>query len=260
MLSSAQHQYKPQTGFYKVKVKTGASWRGFDICRLPISVGKSAHEGEKFEATLEWVKQRFDKAILSINDTLQRFNLIGLEGLAEEEAFTKAEWLGSQWLERHQASIKHLEEGGDTPAIDFKIIRWSHWLERPEFTANLEKAHRLYRENLNFRQAVETDINMFLSRRTIKNVELFRECSRRYLLEESAVFALMFSEQEAADIYPGKEIETTRIAREQNLSELLPGLEKRHFTRIDFSRNPSTGDRATPRLAPASRRARTRGR
>lgn len=256
-----QNDYDPQSGPYKVKVKTGAGWRQFKTCRLPISIGKDAHEGDKFSATLEWTRQRFEKIIFCVNDTLQRFNLMSFENLSEDEARAKAETLGSQWLERHRASIDSLAQANAVPAVRHEIWRWNHWLEQKQFPVNLALVNRLYQENAAFRQAVEADIDLFLSRRSVPNVELFRQCSRRYLLEESAAFAIMFSQEEAADIYPGKEIETTRIAREQSLAGAPAGLEKRYFTRIDFSRAAdATPQPFIPNIAPANYNARREGR
>jgi len=62
--------YPPQTGEYKVMVKSGAAWRDYDTARLEISVGQPYHEGAKFEATVDWVKHRFSHSIVSVNDTL----------------------------------------------------------------------------------------------------------------------------------------------------------------------------------------------
>ena len=74
MSGSKATQYPPQDGAYAVKVKNGAGWNAFDTARLQISVGQPYHEGDKLAATADWVRHRFGRVIVCVNDTLQRFN------------------------------------------------------------------------------------------------------------------------------------------------------------------------------------------
>src|SRR5688572_6281343 len=91
-------QYPAQTGSYAVKVKNGRGWHAYDVARLPISVGQSYHEGEKFKATLRWLQPRFKKIVICVNDTLQRHNF---SNISDNEAFFKAEAAGREWIERN---------------------------------------------------------------------------------------------------------------------------------------------------------------
>ena len=192
--------YPPQERPYIVKLKNGAAWRGYQTARLQISVGGERHEGEKFAATVDWVKNRFDKAVICVNDTLQRFNYID-KGMAEKEAFDKSLEAGRLWLERHMDELRTL------PRLE--IYRWEEW-KGEEFRQAHERVLRLYRESAEFQQALaESEKN---------------NLSRDYLLEEVAVFSLMYKRENAVDIYPG------------TLPKVMEIFEGQHTTRIDFAK------------------------
>lgn len=190
--------YPAQTGHYAVKVKNGAGWHDFRAARLQISVGGERHEGDKFKATIEWVKPRFDKAIICVNDTLQRFNYAN-QGMTEKEAFQKALLAGDEWLSRYEVEIETL------PC--FKIYRWEDW-KGQAFDQEHQRVCALYNENEKFRQAVANSQKNSLS--------------KDYLLEEVAVFSLMYKKERAVDIYPG------------TLPQVMSIFHDQHTARIDF--------------------------
>lgn len=192
--------YPAQTGTYTVKVKNGAIWRDYKVARLQISVGSDRHEGEKFKATVEWLKHRFDKVIVCVNDTIQRFNYM-THGFSEEEALRCSMAVGREWISRHMDEIRSL------PNVE--IYRWEEW-KGPAF----EKAHQnileLYDGSPEFREAMgESQKNSY---------------SREYLLEEIAVFSLMYQKEKAVDVYPG------------TLPKVMSVFQDQHTTRIDFMR------------------------
>lgn len=230
MKSSKERQYPPQTGFYKIKVKEGAAWRFFDACRLQISVGQEKHEGKKFDATIDWASQRFQKIVVCVNDTLQRFGLMADFGLSESEAREQALQAGNRWI--GQVLALHLDKNPE-------IIRWDHWLRHPDYSLMRKKMDDLYGKNRVFRDAVESEIDVFMKRREQEGRvvgKVHRDLSRQYLLEEISVLPLMFNQQRAADVYPGTSLLPLRLAQEGKIEGYCQTADV-VFTRIGFARN-----------------------
>lgn len=192
--------YPPQQGAYIVKVKNGAAWRGYNIARLQISVGGQRHEGEKFDATIDWVASRFDKAIVCVNDTLQRFNDMD-KGMSERDAYERSLEAGRLWL------LRHMDKLATLPRL--KIYRWEEW-KGPAFKNSYDAVLKRYHDDESFRQALKEGQKNNLS--------------KDYLLEEIAVFSLMYKKHRAVDIYPG------------TLPKAMAIFEDQHTTRIDFAR------------------------
>ena len=239
MKNSKPDVYPPQTGAYLVKVKTGQSWKEYKTARLQISVGMPYHESDKFIATINWVKDRFEKVIICVNDTLQRYNLMYENDLNESDAKFKTMEMGRQWISRNLSSISLLNE----PIL----YRWEEWIQNPEYEINLQKVENLYASNQEFREAVEKNIEEFWIRRQknptyqISNKSRFFALSRRYLLEETAVFSMMFSENKAVDVYPGTTLLPVTIFKGRQVQGAPAGLGMGSFTRIDFNRSPHLG-------------------
>lgn len=213
--------------FYTVKVKNGAGWRAYDQARLQISVGQEYHEGEKLLATLQWAAERFEKVIICVNDTLQRHNF-EFEGQTPAQAFATAEAAGRQWIERNFSLISRVPRR--------EIIRWEEWRTDPAYAAGLEIMNRLYDENRNFRTDVENEAESFWTRALKRDQapaaerhDDFKRHSTAYLLEECAVFQLMFARDRAVDIYPGSTLLPCKLGTAQDLGS-------RGYTRIDFRR------------------------
>lgn len=221
-------QFPPQTGPYHLQVKNGAGWHDFDTARLHISVGQPYHEGDKFRAQAEWIRHRFDRAIVCVNDTLQRHNMM-FDGMSEERAADQSARLGAEWIERNKVALRIL------PAV--AIHRWADWTARPDFAAEHERVKALYDGDADFRKAVDDEVLSFWQRRRKKTgladdfrFDAFKTHSTAYLLEETAAFFVMFKQDRAVDIYPGSTLLPCALAEKYG-----PG-EATHFTRVDFKR------------------------
>lgn len=219
--------FPEQPGPYIVKVKNGAGWHAYDTARLQISVGQEYHEGEKFEATIHWVKHRFDKVIICVNDTLQRHNLI-FRGMDKDKARSYSAEQGDSWIERNRI---YLDELGV-----YELYRWSDWTQTYAYKLEQSKVINLFKTNSFFRDQVEEEMLLFWERAKKKNPYMsesrfhdFRLHSTMYLLEECAVFQLMFKHCRAVDIYPGSTLLPCKLSGVKDLGE-------RGYTRIDFSR------------------------
>lgn len=217
-MKSSNNQFNP----YTVVVKKARGYSDYDTARLQISVGQPYHEGDKFAATVEWAQSRFEKVIICVNDTLQRHNLRFEKGLPDVMALRMTEQQGREWVDRNLSSIKNLS--------NYEIQHWEEWRKRPSYEALLEKNQHLYDGQKHTRDCIDAIIKDFWDRRIKRQgfseeekFVYFHQHSTNYFLEELTVFQMMFSELDAADIYPG--------------SCLLPMvLAQKPFTRIGFDR------------------------
>lgn len=236
-----QRQYPAQTGIYAIKIKSEQSthsWQDFDTTRIQISVGQDYHEGEKMLAVAEWAKPRFDKIQLCVNDTLQRFNLMFETGLDEVVARAHCASEGKQWVGRNFQ--------GFFGARNVEVIHWDTWLNDPSYKQAFAQISDLYKDNEKFKQSIDGNIVAIWERRrvadalsyTLNRFKEFSDLSRRYLLEEIAVFSLMFERQTAIDVYPGSVIFAATVFQGQNVAGAPKGLGQGHFCRIDFSKRP----------------------
>ena len=194
---------------YKVKILKPNTHRAHPVARLDISVGKPNHEGEKLAATMLWARERFQHVIVSVADTLQRHNLMA-EGMPAAEASRASLQAGTVWIERNQALLQ-----GCT------VIRWDERLAHPLYPQFLDRTEQALLRDKALSQALHDAANDY-ARRTGIEVSYHRH---NYLVEELAVFDMLFGTEPAADIYPGS---------------LLPFWDhdayqgRAHFTRIDF--------------------------
>jgi len=229
LLRMKHFEYPAQTGFYKVKVKNGSGWNNYKTCRLQISVGQSKHEGEKLKSVFDWSMHRFDQVIVCVNDSLQRWNLMHDACLSEEKANQVSHDNGLSWIKRNLSLYPH---------YNFRCIRWDHWLSHPDYQNRFAMVLDLYDTSEIFKQAVEDEIDEFQRRKKGKIFDNFKTTCRSFLLEETAVFMLMFETEDAADIYPGTTLLPVRLIQEGKIAGVkLKG--NVHFTRIDFSKNRS---------------------
>lgn len=233
-MSDSKKQYPPQTGAYAVKVKNGRKWNAYSTARFHISVGQSYHESEKFQATMQWAKHRFDHVIICVNDTLQRYNYTYKESISDVDAMLKAENAGREWIERNLHTIRSLPS--------HEIIRWNNWLNHQDFPSQNQFVQDLYLSDENVRSLIAADVMNFWKRRNVRegaetysDFEKFRAASTAYLLEETAAFFLMFKRDVAVDIYPGSVLLPCVLA-EKYLGISNRDLGNGSFTRIDFSR------------------------
>lgn len=232
MSASKQKQYPAQTGSYKIKVKSKPDNLVGEnaVLRLEISVGQPYHEGEKFRCTLDWAKHRFGKIIILVNDSLQRFNYMFEEGLSEKEAHAKASREGREWIARNMAAISSLP--------DFEIYRWDAWKRSQGYFVDLYKARMLYNSNNKFKAAIDDAITETWDRRGIpeRRKEEFFAFSKDYLLEETAIFSIVYKTFMGISAYPGSFQEMWKMFLDNNVEGAPEGLKYSHCLRIDFSR------------------------
>lgn len=251
-------QYAPQTGAYVVKVKSGqstANWRDFDTVHIQVSVGQPYHEGEKLRATLEWAAARFKCVRIWVNDTLQRHTMMYEHGYDADEARTAARQAGQEWLERNAALLAAVPQ--------LEILRWDSMLNDTDFRYMHFLTAQFYKNNAEFRESLDASILNIWSRRygtvTVAGqaesedeaFHRFAGFSRAYLLEEIAVFSMVSHREKAIDVYPGSLCREMAIFYGREVDGIPPGLNKRAFCRIDFSRSKmAETENAAPAVSP----------
>ncbi len=231
-MSASEKQYPAQTGAYKIKIKAKTPNLVDDnnLLRLEISVGQPYHEGEKFRCTIDWAKHRYNKVVVLVNDSLQRFNYMFEEGLSEKEAHSKSLHEGTQWIARNMSAISSLP--------NFEIYRWDAWKRSENYFSDLHKARLLYQQNADFRAAIDQSIEDIWAR---KNSDLqrkteFFELSKNYLLEETAAFSIIYKTFKGVSAYPGSFQEMWEMFINQDIPSAPEGLKYAHCLRIDFLR------------------------
>lgn len=217
----------------------GQEWRRNKHVRLMISVGKEYHEGKKIEALVEWINNnpQIEKVYISVNDLLQRHNLMAMKNLLEEEASAEAIEEGDEWINRNRKAL-------DKIRCTKIYTQWQERLDTPEFTETHKALLAYYDENPEFQEAVATDALSLERRRKDRRENVpdsFIGHSIDYLLEEMAVFAMQTAKNLfALEVYPGSNLEAAKHflrldpARRDMLPERLKGLADRSFLRINF--------------------------
>lgn len=122
----------------------------------------------------------------------QRYNWMFENRIDEDEATKRALLAGDQWLARNNVI---LNEG---KKID--IRRWGYWRDTENYIYRRWQVGRLYRNNENFRKAIQDAIGETWARRVEKQgydvarkSEFFKN-STDYLLEETTVFSLAYEQ------------------------------------------------------------------
>lgn len=147
---------------YRIKICQSPQWKQHDCCRIGISVGNLAFEGDKLQALLTWTHSRFSQCLLYIADLLQRHNYVWQFGMSEKEAYQKALERGHQWLSRNK---KILEKYLVLP----EIRHWDHWRNSESFQSLHEQVIRISQGSSLIEDALQTDIENFLSRRSLNH-------------------------------------------------------------------------------------------
>jgi tRNA-dependent cyclodipeptide synthase len=218
---------------YIVRVKSGAGWRRFSRMRLMISVGKNYHEGSKLLAVVNWINRNpeIEEVQVSVNDYLQRHNLVAF-GTGEQEAGSLATYEGTAWIERNEENLRAVN-------VPLSFTRWEEWYGTSEYREAHSALLSLTNHDATFKETVEADASSLAERRARRGEVVpprLIDCSRDYVLEELAVFALQSRVFPAVEVYPGTSLLSVTYLRGKVLSDALSPLSTRHVTRIDFDR------------------------
>lgn len=217
---------------YKIRARGIYEWKRFEAVRMEISVGQEYHEGLKIEAAMDWAKNNFKRIILLIGDAPQRHNMIFDHDFSEEEAFKNSISEGDKWLERN----KHLF------SKDTEIARWQHFLDDSRYMDTLRQCWALYRGDKKFKTVVQDNIKDTWRRKIAREPEIaareeeFFQISEKYLLEETAVFALAYKDYPYVSAYPGSYNKMWAMFVDKHFEGMPEGLSHAHCIRLCINR------------------------
>jgi tRNA-dependent cyclodipeptide synthase len=220
---------------YNVSASGDGKWRRYKCGQVAISHGQPAHEGEKFEALLDWACRQFDEVVLNLSDTLYRHNLAA-EGHNNFRAALMARTAGDEWLTRNGQVLNAYKD---------KIIafhRWDDWLQHSDFPQVFASVTSLHGRDAGLRNAVAADAAEFLERRRKRgpvDVESFLQGSAAYLLEEIAVYILIGRTYEPARIYPSKDLLCFEYMRRESIPASLRGIDMTTHVNVNFKKKRS---------------------
>ena len=180
---------------YRIKAN-GKGKQSKELAIVPISLSNPNHYNEMFEVILNWVTKEYNEIIINLADTLYRHNYLS-PGISEEKAYNIALTKGDKWIENHSYLLKKYKIT--------RLNRWDKWISHDNFKRNKLEIDALYNKDEIFRQAIDNEINIYLKRasRVNKFDEFSKEQSKRFLLEESAVYPIIAQKYDADRIYPG---------------------------------------------------------
>lgn len=196
---------------------------------LLISVGQNYHEGEKLEATINFINERFKCCKIMVNDTLQRHTLSFVNSVDSKKAYNHSLELGKQWIDRNSKICKTLQ-------IPYEIYQWSDWLNHPKFDLYKSEVDKVHLLDNDFIRMIHKSSAEFLERCRNKidcNYDYAYQKCIEYLKEEIAVMFGIWKEYNYDFIlYPGKMIDVLNFYREKNVCN-----EKLKWLHIKFRRN-----------------------
>lgn len=215
----------------KVSVKPKTAFKSKKTFILGISLGSESVEGHRLEAIIETVNEGgFRKGVIDLSDSLKRYKYMQ-DGLSEQEATKKAEEEGAKWLERNISTLDKLS------AESVDIRRWSEWLEHPDYAKQRRYFENLYNTNEMFRSAVNHDIKRYHTRTSGSmnriNITAYT-LSKNFFLEELAAHSIMFSEYDATNIYPGKQLESYKLIRSGQIQGTPQMLSNSPYAKLVF--------------------------
>jgi|GEM_PF-1993701 len=212
-----------QTDQYKVRGKVTGALETRHTCFIGVSYQNENHQGAKLDAMLNWAQNNFRYIVISVSDTLHRYNLIS-SGMGIEEALDKSKQYGDVWESNNRDILKKY------PIM--AIHSWDDWRYHPTFLQKHQAVRELH-SGLNpvigdgFAEAVDRDVEAFLNR---ANRAGLSEAQRRkiasgstnFLIEEVAGYAVIADHYYAARVYPGAILESFKFFKE---TTPVPGLE-----------------------------------
>ena len=170
-------------------------------CLMPISVGQTIHEGEKFEAVIKLINNSFKQCTILVDDSVQRHTMGIINHATPDELYQLAVSAGDSWLKRNEMAYSQL-------TIPFEIMRWDEWYNSPNYIKSHLRLKKEYDSNKLFQQAIHANINDFLRRylnrlnqEDIDYQRGFRLCLD-YLIEECAVMCLWTEKAYNFEVYP----------------------------------------------------------
>ena len=224
---------------YRISLSGATGWNRKPVCSLEISIGNARQTGEKLQAMVEWAERNFRECLFHIGDSLYRHNFEN-DGHTPAAAYRLAMAGGDEWLAAHAPIIESCR-------IPYRVIRWDHWLEQPEFAPLHSAIRDYYLSDADFRRAVMADVWMFMERNQERigriGPEKFISGCIAFLLEEAAGDTLLSRTHDIARVYPAPQMQTFQYLARPDAPESVAGLGRDIFTRISLKKRRGAGSR-----------------
>lgn len=212
----AQSQLQPGSGAidfgthrYKASLSKLAPV-GYDLksarrCMLGISLGTHNLEGARLEACLEWISAEYEECAVVIGDQVYRLTLELLHQLPPAEALAQALAAGRAFEAAYAPLFRQYAH-----ACKFHFLPLSEIAADASFPAHLAALENLYAQSPAFQASVEGFAQAYLGRgeklegagqQSAETPEAVM--CRRYLIEESALFACLRERDWPVLVYPG---------------------------------------------------------
>ncbi len=204
----------------------------YDKFVVGVSMGSLNHIGEAFSATVSCINETdMKRGILDVSDALRRYSL---NGLSEEDAYEEAVLQGKKWVVENTEAVQKFR-------VPVDVVHWKTWLEDDRFCDYLAQFTRAYKHSNALREAVHEDIRNFYTRRGRQDSidSEYHDKSVRFYLEELAVMSIQFSDEPAAQIYAGKQLNCLKVVRDGLVSKVPKGLQNSDFFRVNIYDLPS---------------------
>jgi tRNA-dependent cyclodipeptide synthase len=206
---------------------------------LLVSVGKPYHEGEKLQAAINFVNNKFKTCTIMVCDSLQRHTLSLTEQINIDKAYTLSLQTGERWIYESSKIYQALR-------IPYSLYRWDQWLKAQEYEAAKNTVDKLYTNDIQFKTAIDTSANKFISRYARRHphpnqIDYHRAyaAGTEYLKEECCVIMNIWRQYDYDFIlYPGEMIDAVKMARHHFV--LQRNSEKLKWLYIKFRRNNKT--------------------
>lgn len=170
-------------------------------CLMPISVGQSIHEGEKFAAVIKLINASFKQCTILVDDSVQRHTIGIMNHATQDELYQLAVKEGDDWLKRNEMAYNQL-------SIPVEIMRWDDWYNSQSYINSHVRVQKEYHSNESFRHAIHANIDDFLTRYLsrfsavdVDPERAFRLCLD-YLIEECSVMCLWTEKAYDFEVYP----------------------------------------------------------
>ncbi len=202
-----------------------------DRCMLAVSLGSQTFEGAKLEATIEWISENFKHCAVLVADSIYRLTLQVTHDLPAESSREVALRMGREFVDTYRPLFEQHS------ACHFEFVLFSDIEATPDFGAFFAEFVEFYQANAAFRASVGAFSQLYLERggkldgdEMREVVWLKRQMATLYLLEESAIFALMNRDGWPVLVYPGS------IRTFQDIAEgLFPDVPERLKTLVFVS-------------------------
>lgn len=174
-------------------------------CMLGISLGTHNLEGARLEACLEWISAEYDECAVVIGDQVYRLTLELLHQLPPEQALQQALLAGQEFEAAYAPLFRQYAH-----ACKFHFLPLSAIANDASFPIHLAALDDLYANSKDFQESVEGFARAYLGRGDKlegqgqeSNSTSEAIMCRRYLIEESALFACLRERDWPVLVYPG---------------------------------------------------------